>query len=131
MAMSRPSTSYEPSRTKAYDSDLRWRMIYQLTVQNYSLQEVSKNLGVSLSTVCRVRKLFDTTGSVDKQKYPVRLLGKSLTTYDEFAILELVLQRPGIYLHEICRELLDTTGTDTSVANNNLQVLEKMWLHSY
>ena len=50
-----------------------------------------------------------------KQKYPVRLQGKSLTTYDEFAMLELVLQRPGIYLHEICKELLDTTGTDTSV----------------
>ena len=38
---------YEPSRSKAYDSDLRWRIVYQHFALEYSVQKVSENLGVS------------------------------------------------------------------------------------
>jgi hypothetical protein len=52
---------------------------------------------------------------VDKQACPDKGLAlKALTTYDEFIIMELVLQRPGIYLREICQELQQSTGTDVS-----------------
>ena len=42
--------------------------------------------------------------------------GTALSQHEKFLVLALVIDRPGIYLHEICRELLRTTGTDTSVA---------------
>ena len=107
--------SYEPSRSKPYDNDIRWRVVYQLMALEYSVQQVTTNLGISASTVRRIGQLFDSTGSVDKQSCPDRGLAlKVLTTYDEFIIMELVLQRPGIYLREICRELQQSTGTDVS-----------------
>ena len=46
--------SYEPSRSKAYDSDIRWRIVYQRLALEYSVQRVSANLGVSQSTVRRI-----------------------------------------------------------------------------
>jgi transposase len=106
---------YEPSRSKPYDTDIRWRVVYQLRALECSVQQVSDNLGISVSTVRRIGQLFDSTGSVDKQACPDKGLAlKALTTYDEFIIMELVLQRPGIYLREICQELQQSTGTDVS-----------------
>ncbi len=109
--------SYEPSRSKAYENDLRWRIVYQLRALECSVMRVSDNLGVSPSTVRRIGRLFDTTGSIDKKS---RLDGgqalKLLTSYDEWMIMELVLERPGIYLLEICRELRHFTGTEVSEA---------------
>ena len=105
--------SYEPSRSKPYDNDIRWQVVYQLMALEYSVQQVSNNLGISPATVRRIGQRFDSTGSVDKQSCPDRGLAlKALTTYDEFIIMELVLQRPGIYLREICRELQQSTGTE-------------------
>ena len=36
--------SYETSRTKAYDSDLRWQIIYQVKVLDYTVGQVSADL---------------------------------------------------------------------------------------
>ena len=36
---------------------------------------------------------------------------------DEFLSLELVIERPGIYLHKIQQQIRDETGTDVSVCN--------------
>ena len=80
------------------------------------MQRVSQNLGVSVSTVCRIGKLFETTGNVQQGEHGDRETGKVLTTYDQFLVMELVLDRPGIYLHEVCQELQQTTGTEVSEA---------------
>lgn len=109
--------SYEPGRSKAYGIDIRWRIVYQLRVLDYSVDRVSANLGISVSTVRRIGKLFDTTGSVDAKTGLTRSQSqKILTSYDEFLIMELVLEKPGIYLHEISRDLQQTTGTHISEA---------------
>ena len=109
--------SYEPSRSKAYENDLRWRIVYQLRALEYSANRVSNNLGVSVSTVRRIARLFDTAGNVDKKSCRDRGQAlKHLTSYDEWIIMELVLERPGIYLLEICRELRHFTGTEASEA---------------
>ena len=108
--------SYEPWRSKAYDPDLRWRMIYQRKVLNYSPRLVSTNLGVSVSTVRRIERRFDTEGNVEKRRYPERYSGTALSQHEKFLVLALVIDHPGIYLHEICRELLETTSTDSSIA---------------
>ena len=62
--------SYEPWWSKAYNPDLRRRMIYQRKVLNYSPRLVSTNLGVSVSTVRRIERRFDTEGNVEKRCYP-------------------------------------------------------------
>ena len=55
------------SRTRAYDPDLRWRMIYQRIVLELPFKTISKNLYVDVSTVRLTVELFNSTGSVDKQ----------------------------------------------------------------
>lgn len=55
---------------KAYDSDLRWHMVYQVKVQNLRHREVARNLCVDQSTVSRTVALSDDTGDVKKRKYP-------------------------------------------------------------
>ena len=98
--------SYEPSRSKAYDNDVRWRIVYQRFALEYSVQRVSENLGVSQSTVRWIAHLFDSTGSIDLKVDPDKGQAlKVLSSYDEFYIMELVLEKPGIYLREICHEL--------------------------
>ena len=64
-------TSYLPSRSSAYSSDLRWMIIvHQREMLGCSYEEVSKNLGVDTSTVRRTMNLLNTTDRVDKKIYP-------------------------------------------------------------
>ena len=77
-------------------------IVYQCFALEYSAQRVSENLGVSPSTVRQIGSLFDSTGSVDQKVDPDKGVAlKTLSSYDEFYIMELVLERPGIYLREI------------------------------
>ena len=91
-------------------------MVYQVKVLQYNLGRVSANLGVSHSTVRRMVRLFDTTGNVDGRGYGSSHPPTRLTSYDEWMIMELVLEQPGIYLLEICRQLSQFTGTEVSEA---------------
>ncbi len=80
--------SIEPSRTRAYHPDLRWRVVYQRYVQDKSVTTISKNLGIDESTVRRVLQLFDST-SVDKRVYTTPI-NRRLSSVDELHMLELV-----------------------------------------
>ena len=108
--------SCEPYRKKRYDPDLRWRMVFQRKVMGLSVWRTSQNLNVDQSTVRRIEKLFDQTGSVDFKSYPQshRDGHKKLSQADEYFILQLVVEMPGIYLREIWHELWITNGTDVS-----------------
>ena len=78
---------------------------------------MSSNLGASVSTVRRIGKVFDETGNVDTKDSLTRgQAQKVLSSRDEFLLLELVLELPGVYLHEICQEMHSTTGTHVSEA---------------
>ena len=109
---SRPSC--EPSRTKAYGADIRWRMIYQRMALELPLKTISQNLSVDVSTVRRTLVLFKNTGSVNKRPYPShhRLQRRKLKEADQDLILELVVEQPGIYLGELKHEILKTNGTE-------------------
>ena len=61
--------SCEPGRKQAYSNDLRWRMVWQREVLGYKYDHIAVNLNVHPSTVCRVTKLFSTSGSVDHKPY--------------------------------------------------------------
>ena len=109
--------SSEPGRRKAYQVDLRWRMVWQRLVQGFSLQVVACNLSVDPSTVQRVCKKFELVGTVEKKKYicsnhPLKKLTKPV----QFVLLHLVLRRPGIYLTEIQQELFVQLGLKVSAA---------------
>ena len=55
---------FESARSKAYSSDLRWRMVYQRYFLELPYNQIAKNLNVDPSTVYRTVKLFDETGTV-------------------------------------------------------------------
>ena len=113
-----PHMACQPERTKAYDDDLRWRMVYQRYALDLPYRDISKNLNVDPSTVCRIIQRFDETGSVSKATFPRghEHPHQKLRPTDEFLILQLVLDKPGVYLDEIRKELYQTTGTDVSVS---------------
>ena len=110
--------SCESGRRRAYQLDLRWRMVWQRSVQGHTLQRVAANLCVDPSTVHRINKLFELSGTVSKKKYscnnhPSKKLSKPV----QLTVLHLVLGRPGIYLWEIQQELMWLFGVDVSVAS--------------
>ena len=111
-------TSLEPSRTAAYGEDLRWRMVYQRECLRLGYSSIAHNLGVDESTVIRTVKLFNDTGSVTKRPYPSDKAFRLLTETCQLFILNLLLDRPGIYLREIQQELkdvLDLTITTSAI----------------
>lgn len=108
--------SCEPYRKKRYDPDLRWRMVFQRKVMGLSVRQNSKNLNVDQSTIRQIEKVFDQTGSVDFKSYPQshRDGHKKLSQADEYFILQLAVEMPGIYLRVIQHELWVTNGTAVS-----------------
>jgi len=99
-------TSSESGRTRAYDEDLRWKMIWQSEALSLSHRIIAKNLGVDKSTVSRTVSLFYATGGVTKKKYPGDRHFCILTTTAQMLILNLVVKRPGVSLRELQEELL-------------------------
>ena len=64
-------SSCEPMQTSAYSEDIRWRMVWQREVQGLTLEQVACNLSVDVSTVHRIVKTFEETGSVSKNNYSI------------------------------------------------------------
>lgn len=80
-------------------------MLWQRKVIGLSYAAIANNLGVDKSTVKRLVDRFDSTGSIQKKPYPKERASRKLTTCAQLFVLNLVLQKPGIYLHEIQEEL--------------------------
>ena len=80
-------------------------MVWQCEALGYTHARVAENLGVDRSTVTRTLQLFHTTGSVSKKLYPKEKAFRKLTTPAQLLILNLVVEKPGIYLQEIQEEL--------------------------
>ncbi len=89
--------SCEEKRSKSYSSDLRWRMIYQVEVVGLPNRKVAANLLVDPSTVHRTVCLFRATGNVKPSQYPPNQGTAKLTAIDKVMILELIIQKPGIF----------------------------------
>ena len=111
-------TSCEPNRTRAYDEDLRWRMVWQSEALNYSMEKIAGNLCVDSyrSTVSRTLNLFRCTGSVTKKNYPTDKAFRKLAYPAQILILNLVVSRPGIYLIEIQMELLNILMIEVDIS---------------
>ena len=70
------------------------------------------------STVSRILQLFHNTGTITKKAYPKDKAYRKLTTPAELLILNLVVQKPGIYLREIQEELLKMLLLHVDTATN-------------
>jgi len=88
-------------------------MVYQQMALDLPYHIVAMNLGVDASTVCRILQLFNQTGTVKKKAYDNVNLNRKLTDIVQFFILQL-LDRPGIYLHEIQIEVKYILGLELS-----------------
>ena len=66
---------------------------------------ISSNLCVDPSTLQRVVKRPNKCGNVSRKEYPNDYKEKNLATSPEFIILNMVLQKPSVYLREIQEEL--------------------------
>lgn len=114
--MASRSSSIESSRSSAYDEDLRWRIVYQSLGLELSCRKVASNLGVDPSTVSRVVQRFQCTGSVEKKAYNSLALPRKLTDTVKFFVLQLVMERPGIYLYEIQAEMEQVMKLDVGLS---------------
>ena len=65
------SYSCERTRTKAYNDDVRWRIVWQAMGLNYSVSKIAENFCVDESTVHRIINKFQATGEVQKKIYPL------------------------------------------------------------
>ena len=104
-------TSCEPFRSSAYQDDLRWRIVWQREGLGLSCQEIAGNLNIDRSTVHRTIFLFRNTGNVRKQSLHPNGACK-LSDPAQLLILQLIVERPGIYLREIRKELRDFMGIE-------------------
>ena len=104
--------SCEKQRSAAYSEDLRWRMVYQVVGLKKSYRQVALALNVDVSTVQRTLRLFAQTGCIQKRKYPPNVENTKLTEFAKVLLISLVIERPGIYLHEVKQLLLEYTGID-------------------
>ena len=111
------SSSCESKWSSVYSEDLRWRIIYQVKALGKNYREVALSLNVDASTVCRTSELFERTGDVSPKPHPSTNLGTArLTEINKFLILELSINKPGIYLCEIQQYLHAQTGTEVDIS---------------
>ena len=92
--------SCQSGRTKAYNEDLRWRIVWQGEALGYTQEKIAENLNVDRSTVSRILTLFHCSGEVSKKVYPKERASRKLTDPAQMLILRLVVSKPGIYQSE-------------------------------
>ena len=93
-------------------------MVFQHEMQEQSYIDIAKNLNVDVSTVRRILNLFWTTGDVQKRKYPLNAVKASQKLIDvaQLFIINLLLDRPGIFLQEIQTELDEQLGIEVTAS---------------
>ena len=103
--------SYKAKRTSPYSEDLQ--MVWQREALGLKPSEVAVQLSVDPSTVRRIVGRFEQTGSIEKKRYPLRSQPiNKLSSPVQFNIANLVLERPGIFLHEIQQSILEDHGEE-------------------
>ena len=100
----------------AYSEDLRWRIVWQTEALGMTNDQVAQNLGIDKSTVSRIRQRFLTTGSLKKTTYPKDKAYRKLTPTAQMLILHIVVEKPGILLHEIQNQLLEVLLLEVNIS---------------
>ena len=108
--------SAEQGRKAPYSADMRWRMVWQRFGIELTYTEISERLNVAVSTVHSTCKKFENTGDVQSSKQPLRPQSRKLDENHERLLLAILIETPTLYLHEMCKHILDTTGVVVSEA---------------
>ena len=108
--------SAEPNRKKAYEADLRWRVVYQRAGMKLTFQEISKNLNIATSTAYRIYKIFESSGNVSSSPPTRRDNFRKLDTASELYVIGIVLNNPCVYLGEIKQQIYDEFQVTVSVS---------------
>lgn len=104
----------EPFRASAYHKDLRWRVVWQSQALGLTPSNIAINLNIDKYTVKRVINTFTTTGTVSTRPYPTENAFRIITEPVKLFIFHLVLQKPGILLCEVTKEIKETLGLSVS-----------------
>ena len=108
--------SAEQGRKAPYSADMRWRMVWQRFGMELTYTEIAESLNVAVSTVHSTCKKFENTGDVQSSKQPLRPQSRKLDENHERLLLAVLMETPTLYLHEMCKHILDTTGVVVSEA---------------
>ena len=87
-------------------------MVYQVIGLKKSYRQVALELNVDVYTVQQTLKLFAQTGCIQKRKHPPNIDNTKITEFAKVFLVSLVIERPGVYLHEVKQLLLEYTGID-------------------
>ncbi len=106
----------DPGCSKAYSTDLRWRMVYQRCVLDLSYRQIANNLNVHMSTVRGTLNLFKETGTVKSIQGFHAITTNKLSFQDQCQIIEALCDNPSMYLHEMRHLIYLSSGTSVSIA---------------
>ena len=59
----------ETARSSAYSQDMRWRIVWQISVVRLPMKKVAENLCIDQSTLRRIYDKYELTGEVQKRDY--------------------------------------------------------------
>ena len=99
------STGLDLTMSRKYSEDFRWQIVFQHCLWGLFIRYVAKQNYVSSSTVKRLVLLYTWTGdvrSVQEKHGP----DTKLSEQEEFIVLQLFLDKLGIYLREVQQEFL-------------------------
>mgnify|MGYP002521008305 FL=1 len=88
------------------------KLLIQALETSHNVREVARNYGVNRSTVYRLKKRLDETGSIETRTY-LRGRKPSLTPEEVENINQLVQNRPDITMDEIIETLHLTVSNET------------------
>ena len=88
------------------------KLLIQALETSHNVREVARNYGVNRSTVYRLKKRLDETGSIETRTY-LRGRKPALTPEEVENINQLVQNRPNITMDEIIETLCLTVSNET------------------
>ena len=91
---------------------------------NLPLVKIAQNLNVAVSTVHRIYRLFEESGTVDPLSPRKRLDCRRLDLRSELYVVGVILENPSMYLGELCACVWYRDFPKYSV-----QDTEKIWTH--
>ena len=113
---------------KAYSEDLRWRAVWLHIVNGMSKSEIATVLFMCEKSVQRYLQLFQTTGNVTPTNQ-IRGPTKILCDFEVFTILQCLIHKPTLYLHEIQEHLFQVTGTSVHISTICRTIKEQGYTH--
>ena len=109
------SFSAEPGRTRAYGTNLRWRIVFQRFGMGLRYAKIVQNLNVSTSTAYRICALFEAMGEVRPvSQHAHRPYLRRLDQRGQLHVVGLIIKTPSLYLAEIYQHVQEVFALDVT-----------------